>query len=54
MDEVSLAVRKGYGILEMLEVYEYQVSQYNPERGEGVLFVKKIIIFLKLKAEASR
>jgi len=30
MDEVRLAVEKGYRILEIYEVYEYQVTQYDP------------------------
>jgi len=34
-------------------VYEYQVTQYNLETGEGGLFVEYINTFLKLKAEAS-
>jgi len=33
MDEVRLAVEKGYRILDMYEVYEYQVTEYNPETG---------------------
>jgi len=33
MDEVRLAVEKGYKFLEIYEVYEYQVTQYNPETG---------------------
>jgi len=53
MDEVRLAEEKGYRILEIYEVYEYQVTHYNPETGEGVLFVEYINTFLKLKAEAS-
>jgi len=39
MDEVRLAVEKGYRILEIYEVYEYQVTQYNPETDEGGHFV---------------
>ena len=35
------------------EVYEYQVTQYNPETCEGGLFVDYINTFLKLKAKAS-
>jgi len=35
MDEVRLAVQKGYRVLEIHEVHEYQVSHYNNERGEG-------------------
>jgi len=50
IDEVRLAVEKGYKVLEIYEVYEYQVTQYNPETGEGGLFVDYINTFLKLKA----
>jgi len=53
MDELRLTVEKGYSILEIYEVYEYQVTQYNPETGEGGLFVDYINNFFKLKAEAS-
>ena len=53
MDEVRLALQKGYRILEIYEVYEYQVTLYDPKSGEGVLFVDYINTFLKLKAEAS-
>jgi len=53
MDEVRLAVQNGYSILEIHEVYEYQVTQYNPKIGEGGLFVNYNNTFLKLKAEAS-
>jgi hypothetical protein len=50
---VRLAVTKGYKILEIQEVYQYEVTQYNPETGDGGLFVEYINTFLKLKAEAS-
>ena len=50
MDEVRLAVEKGYPILEIYYVYEYEVTQYNPEIGDGGLFVDYINTFLKLKA----
>jgi hypothetical protein len=53
IDEVRLAVTKGYKILEILEVYQYEVIQYNPETGDEGLFVEYINTFLKLKAEAS-
>jgi len=45
MDEVRLAVEKVYRILEIYEVYEYQVTQYNPETGLGGLFVDYINTF---------
>jgi len=35
IDEVQLAVNKGYKILEIQEVYEYEVTQYNQDTGEG-------------------
>jgi hypothetical protein len=44
---------KGYKIVEIYEVYEYTVTQYDPQTGEGGLFVQYINTFLKLKAEAS-
>ena len=53
MDEVRLAVEKGYRVLEIYKVYEYQVTQYSPETGEDGHFVDYIKTFLKLKAEAS-
>jgi hypothetical protein len=30
MDEVQLAVEKGYRILQIYEVYEYRVTRYDP------------------------
>ena len=37
----------------MHEVYDYQVTKYDPQTGNGGLFVQYIDSFLKLKAEAS-
>ena len=53
MDGVRFAVKRGYGILEIYGVYEYQVTQYIPEKGDGGLFVEYLNTFLKLKAEDS-
>jgi len=53
IDEVRLAVDKGYKILEILEVYEYQVTCYDPATGNGGHFADYIDTFLKLKQEAS-
>jgi hypothetical protein len=52
--EVRLAVAKGYKILEIQEMYQYEVTQYNPKTGDGSLLVEYINTFLKLKAEASK
>jgi hypothetical protein len=46
-------VQKGFKLVEVHEVYEYQVTNYNPQTGNGGLFVEYINTFLKLKAEAS-
>jgi len=48
-----LGVEKGYRILEIYLCYEYRVTQYNPETGEGGHFFDYINTFLKLKVEAS-
>jgi len=39
MVEVRLAAGNGYRMLEMYEMYEYQVTEYNPKTGEvGLLW----------------
>jgi len=53
IDEVRLAVDTRYKILEILEVYEYQVTCYDPATGTGGHFADYIDTFLKLKQEAS-
>jgi hypothetical protein len=45
-------VQKGYRILEIYELYEYNVTRYDPETREGGLFAGYIDNFMKLKAEA--
>ena len=45
IDEVRLAVDKGYKILEILEVYEYQVTCYDLATGTGGHFVDYIDTF---------
>jgi len=51
--EVRLAVDKGYKILEILEVYEYEVTCYDPKTGNSGFFADYIDTFFKLKLEAS-
>jgi hypothetical protein len=53
LDEVRLAVKKVYQVIEVMGVYEYQVTQFDPATGEIGLFAAYIYTFLKLKAEAS-
>jgi hypothetical protein len=52
LEEDRLAVVKGYRILEIFEVYEYQITQYSRETNQGGLFVDYINIF-KTKTEVS-
>jgi hypothetical protein len=53
IDEVRLAVDTGYKILDIQEVYQYEVTQYNPDTSDGGHFEKYVNTFLKLKAKAS-
>ena len=45
INEVRLAVQKGYRILEIYELYEYNVPRYDPETPESGLFVDYIELF---------
>jgi hypothetical protein len=43
MDEVRLAVQKGYNVTEVYEVYEYETTQYDPQsRNGGLLWITLI------------
>jgi len=53
LDEIGLTVQKGYRLIEVFQVYEYKVTQYDPSTGQGGLFVEYLNTFLKLKSEAS-
>lgn len=52
-DEIRRALDTGYTILDVYEIWEYEVTQYNPRTKTGGLFVRYINTFLKLKQEAS-
>ena len=52
--ELDMAVKKGYCILKIYEVYHWkETTQYNPHTGQGGLFAPYINTFLKYKQEAS-
>ncbi|KAG8235683.1 hypothetical protein J437_LFUL014027 [Ladona fulva] len=52
-DEVKVAVREGYKVMKIHEVWHYtETSTYNPATGEGGLFREYIDCFLKMKQEA--
>ena len=46
-------MQKWYRILEIHELFEYNVTRYDPETREGGLFAGYIYTFLKLKGEAN-
>jgi len=49
---VRLAVQKVYRILKVHELYDYNVTGYDPKTREGDLFAGYIDTFLNLKAES--
>ena len=53
LDEIRLAIQKGYEALDIIEVYEYEVVKYDRQTREGGLLAGYVNTFLKLKAEAS-
>lgn len=53
MDEVKLAVSKGYEVVKIHEIWEYEVTQYDPVTRTGGFFSGYINHFLKLKVQAS-
>ena len=52
LDGVRLAIQNVCEVLDSMEVYECEVTKYNPHTREGGLFADNINTFLKLKAEA--
>ena len=52
--ELQTAVRLGYRVLKIYEVYHWkETTRYDPETKEGGLFASYINTFLKFKQEAS-
>ena len=51
LDEVRLAIQKGYEVLDIMVVYEYEVTKYGPHTREGCLLADYINTVFKLKAE---
>lgn len=52
-DEVRKAIQKGYKIIEIHEIWAYEVMQYNPETKSGSSFAAYIDNFIKIKTYAS-
>ena len=53
IEEVVKAVKMGYKLLAVLEIWEYDVTQYNPNTGSDGLFTRMINTYLKIKQQAS-
>jgi hypothetical protein len=51
--ELKLAIRKGYKIIKVHEIWQYQSEKYDPESQTGGIFTSYINKFLKMKVEAS-
>ena len=52
LDEVQLSIQKDYKVLDIIEVYEYELTKYDRHTREGGLLADYINTFLTLKAEA--
>lgn len=52
-DEIKKAVAMGYKILDVLEIWQYKITAYDPITRLGGLFASYIDTFLKIKQEAS-
>ena len=46
-------MQKIYEVIEILEVYEYSVTQYDLQTGQGGPFVEYVDTFFKLKTDVS-
>jgi G:T-mismatch repair DNA endonuclease (very short patch repair protein) len=53
LDELRLALSKGYSVVRIFEIWEYHTEQYDPISKTGGLFTQYINLFLKVKQEAS-
>ncbi|XP_044596712.1 uncharacterized protein LOC123273376 [Cotesia glomerata] len=53
VDEVKKAVSKGYIVLKIYEIWQYDIMQYNKDKECDELFTEDINNFLKIKTEAS-
>lgn len=52
-DELRTALKAGYKILKLDEIWEYDVVQYNKDTKSGGVFTNYVNNFLRLKAQAS-
>ena len=53
VDEVRKDVEMSYGVLDMFEFWEYQVTCFDKDTNTGGLFAECVNVFLILKQESS-
>jgi len=53
VDEVCKAVDVGYGLVDVFEIWEYEVTCFDEGTSSGRLFAQYVNMFLKLKQESS-
>ena len=53
VDEVRKAIEMGYGLVDVLEFWEYEVTCFDRGTNSGGLFAEYVNMFLKLKQESS-
>lgn len=51
--EIKMALKYGYKILDKIEIWEYNMEQYDPKTKTGGLSTDYMKTFLKIKQEAS-
>jgi len=53
LGDVHKAVDMGYGLVDVFELWEYEVTCFDKATNSGVLFAEYVNMFLKLKEESS-
>lgn len=53
VDEVLKAIETGYKVIDIHEIWEYKVMQYDKEKGSEGMFTQMMNKFVKIKQEAS-
>ena len=49
IEEVVKALEKGYGLVEIQEIWKYNTQQYSPDTKSGGMFVNMMNDFIKYK-----
>ena len=52
MDEVRKTIEMGYGLMNVFEFWEYEITCFERRTNSGGLFAEYVNMFLKLKQES--